>query len=69
MDETIFSHNGFHLISLQESFDSDLENAPVAGRLASERVLSGPLPSTSGVYSTCFKAVTCDKKLDTELYD
>ena len=30
-------------------------------------VLSGPLPSTSGLFSTCFKAVTTNKDTDSEL--
>ena len=67
--EMILGQDVFHSIRPLEYFDSDRKNTPVAVRLPLGWVLSGPLPSTSGFYSTCFKAVTCDKQLDTELVD
>ena len=50
-------------------FESDSKNAPVAVHLSLGWVPSGPLPSTSGMFSTCFKAVTSNKDADSELGD
>ena len=67
--ELILGQDVFHSIRPSEYFDSDRKNTPVAVRLPLGWVLSGPLPSTSGFYSTCFKAVTCDNEFDTALAD
>ena len=67
--EMILGQDVFHSIRPLEYFDSDRKNAPVAVRLPLGWVLSGPLPSSSGLYSTCFKAVACNKELDSELAD
>ena len=53
----------FHLIRPFEYSESDRKDTPTAVRLPSQWVFSGPLPSTSGIFSTCFKAVAqieCD---------
>ena len=65
----ILGQDVFHFIRPLEYFDSDCKNAPVAVRLPLGWVLSGPLPSTSGLFSTCFKAVTSNKDADSELGD
>ena len=56
--DMILSQDVFHVIRPLEYFDSDCKNDPVAVRLPLGWVLSGPLPATSGLFSTCFKAVT-----------
>ena len=65
--EMILGQDVFHSIRPLEYFDSDRKDAPVAVRLPLGWVLSGPLPSSSGLYSTCFKAVASCKDLDSEL--
>ena len=65
----ILGQDVFHSIRPLEYFDSDRKNAPVAVRLPLGWVLSGPLPSSSGLYSTCFKAVASNKEVDSELAD
>ena len=60
----ILGQDVFHPICPLEYFDSDRINAPVAVRLPLGWVLCGPLPSSSGLYSTCFKAVASIKELD-----
>ena len=67
--EVILGQDVFHSIRPLECLDSDRKNAPVAVRLPLGWVLSGPLPSSSGLYSTCFKAVASNKELDSELAD
>ena len=67
--EMILGQDVFHSIRPLEYFDFDRKNAPVAVRLPLGWVLSGPLPSSSGLYSTCFKAVASNKELDSELAD
>ena len=67
--EMILGQDVFHSFRPLEYFDSDRKNAPVAVRLPLGWVLSGPLPSSSGLYSTCFKAVASNKELDSELAD
>ena len=67
--EMILGQDVFHSIRPLEYFDSDRKKTPVAVRLPLGWVLSGPLPSTSGFYLTCFKAVTCDNDFDTALAD
>ena len=54
---------------LQQYFDFDSKNSPVASLLLLGWIFSGSLPSTSGFLSTCFKADNCDKELDTALAD
>ena len=65
----ILGQDVFHFILPLEYFESDSKKAPVAVRLPLGWVLSGPLPSTSGLFSTCFKAVTSNKDADSELGD
>ena len=67
--EMILGQDVFLSIRPLEYFDSDRKNAPVAVRLPLGWLLSGPLPSSSGLYSTCFKAVASNKELDSELAD
>ena len=45
----------------------NVKNTPVAVRLSLGWILSGPLLSTSGLLSTCFKADTSNKDTDPEL--
>ena len=54
----ILGQDVFHCIRPLEYFETDRTNTPIAVRLALGWVLSGSLPSTSGLISTCFKAVT-----------
>ena len=56
--EMTLGQDVFHSIRLMEYFESDRKKTPIAVRLPLGWVLSGPLPSTSGLVSTCFKAVT-----------
>ena len=65
--DMILGQDVFHFIRPLEYFDSDRKNTPVAVRLSLGSVLIGPLPSTSGLFSTCFKAVTTHKDTDSEL--
>ena len=67
--EPISGQDVFHFIRPLEYFDSDRKNTPVAVRIPLGWVLSGPLPSTSGFYSTYFKAVSTNKDVDSELAD
>ena len=55
--EMILGHDVFHAIRPLEYFESDRANSPIAVRLPLGWVLSGPLPSATGLFSTCFKAV------------
>ena len=66
--EVILGQDVFHSIRPLEYFQSDRRNAPIAVRLPLGWVLSGPLPSTSGLVATCFKAVTHSEN-DSELAD
>ena len=65
--DIILGQEVFHFIRPLEYFDSDRKNTPVAVRLSLGWVLSGPLPSTSGLFSTCFRAVTTNKDTDSKL--
>ena len=56
--EMILGQYVFHCIRPLEYFEADRPNTPIAVRLPLGWVLSGPLPSTTGLFSTCFKAVT-----------
>ena len=64
--DMILGEDVFHFIRPLEYFDSDRKSIPVAVRLSLGWVLSGPLPSMSGFFSTPFKAVT-NKDTDSEL--
>ena len=65
--DMILGQEVFSFIRPLEYFDSEHKNRPVAVRLSLGWVLSGPVPSTSGLLSTCFKAVTSNKDSDLEL--
>ena len=65
--DMILGQDVFHFIRPLEYFDSDRKNTPVAVRLPMGWVLSGPLPSPSEFYSTCLKAVSTNKDVDSEL--
>ena len=56
--EMILGQDVFHCIRPLEYFEADRPNTPIAVRLPLGWVLSGPLPSTTGLFSTCFKAVS-----------
>ena len=58
----------FHSIRPLEYFESERKNSPIAVRIPLGWVLSGPLPSTSGLVSTCFKAVI-QSESDSQLAD
>ena len=64
----ILGQDVFHSIRPLEYFESDRRNTPVAVRLPLGWVLSGPLPSTTGLFSTCVKAVS-QKEQDCTLSD
>ena len=64
----ILGQDVFHAIRPLEYFDTDRKDTPIAVRLPLGWVLSGPLPSTSGIFSTCFKAVSRSEE-DTKLAD
>ena len=59
----ILGQDVFHFIQSLEYFDSDRKITPVAVHLSLGWVLSGPQLLTSGLFSTCFKAVTTKKTL------
>ena len=65
--EMILGQDVFHSIRPLEYFDSDRKNVLVAVRLPLGWVLSRPLLSSLGLYSTCFKAVASNKKMDSAL--
>ena len=54
--EMILEHDVYHAIRRLECFAADEKCSPFAVRLPIEWVLSGSLPSSSGLVSTCFKA-------------
>ena len=56
--EMILGQDVFHCIRPLEYFEADRPNTPIAVRLPLGWVLSGQLSSTTGLFSTCFKAVT-----------
>ena len=64
----ILGQDIFHATCPLEYFDSDRRNTPVAVHFPLGWVLSGPLPSTTGLFLTCFKAVT-QKEHDCTLSD
>ena len=53
----ILGQHMFQVILLLKSFGTDRRNTPIVVRLALGCILSEQLPSTSGFFSTCFKAV------------
>ena len=53
----------FHAIRPLEYFESDRRNTPIAVRLPLGWLLSRPLPSITGLLSTCFKAVTSSENV------
>ena len=52
----------FHSIRRLEYFETDHANTPIAVRSPLGWVLSGPLPSATGLFSTWFKAVSSSRK-------
>ena len=64
----ILGQDVFHSIRPLEYFESERKNSPIAVRIPLGWVLSGPLPSTSGLVSTCFKAVI-QSESDSQLAD
>ena len=66
--EMILGQDVFHSIRPLEYFESDRKSSPIAVRIPLGWVLSGPLPSTSGLVSTCFKAVI-QSESDSQLAD
>ena len=59
----------FHFIRALEYFESNRKNTPVAVRIPLSWVLAGPLRSTSGFYSTCFKALSTNKDVNSDFAD
>ena len=53
----ILGQDVFYAIRPLEYFGTDRANTPIAVRLPLGWVLRGPLPSATGLFSTCFKAV------------
>ena len=66
--EMILGQDVFHAIRPLEYFETDRKDTPIAVRLPLGWVLSGPLPSTSGLFSTCFKSVS-EREEDSKLAD
>ena len=62
--EMILGQDAYHAIRPIKYFETESKPSTVAVRLPLGWVLSGPLPSSSGLISTCFKAVA---KQDSEL--
>ena len=58
----------FHCIRPLEFFETDRKNTPIDIRLPLGWLLSGPPPSTTGLISTCFMAVT-QREMDSKLAD
>ena len=56
--ERILSQDTFHVIRPLDFFETNQKSMPIAVQIPLGWVLSGPLPSTSGLLSTCFKVVT-----------
>ena len=54
--EMILGQDVYHAISPLEYFAADEKCSPFVVRLPIGCVLSGPLPSSSGLVSNCFKA-------------
>ena len=58
----------FHCICPLEYCENGRKNTPIAVRLPMGWVLSGPLPSTSGLFLSCFEVVT-QREFDPKLAD
>ena len=56
--EMIPGQDVFHRIRPLEYLEADRPNTPIAVRSPLGWVLSGPLPSTTGLFSICFKSLT-----------
>ena len=54
--ETTLGQDFYHVIRLLEYISADKKCSPFAVRLPIDWVLSGPLPQSSNLGSTCFKA-------------
>ena len=54
--ELVLGQDAFAAIHPLEYFEAESKNSPIAVRLPLGWVLSGPLPSTACMLSTCFKA-------------
>ena len=66
--EMILGQDAYHAIRPLEYFETDSKSSPVAVRLPLGWVLSGPMPSASGLISTSFKAVVeHDSELATQI--
>ena len=66
--EMILGQDAYHAIRPLEYFEIDSKSSPVAVRLPLGWVLSGPMPSASGLISTNFKAVVeHDSELATQI--
>ena len=64
LDPVTYSYKDQHAIRPFEYFSADEKRSPVAVRLPIGWVLSGPLPSSSCITSTCFKVnIEHDKEL------
>ena len=59
--EMILGEDVFHCIRPLEYFEADRPSTPIAVRSPLGWVLSGPLPSTTGLFSTCFKTVASSR--------
>ena len=66
--EMILDQDMFHCTHPWEYFETDRKSIPIAVHLPLGWLLSDSLPSTSGLFSTCFKAVT-QRQTDSELSD
>ena len=64
--ETIGGRDKFHSTHPLEYFETDQQKTPIAIRLPFSWKMSGPLPSTSGLFLTGFKAVT-QRETDSKL--
>ena len=67
-EEMILGQDMFLCNRPLEYFETHGKKTQTAVRLQLSWVLSGPLPSTSGLFSTCFKAVT-QRETDSRLAD
>ena len=66
--EMILGQDAYHAMRPIEYFETESKFSPVAVRLPLGWVLSGPLPSLSGLISICFKAVAKqDSKLASQI--
>ena len=66
--DVILGQNMFHSIHPLEYFETDRKHTPIASRFPLAWVLSGPLPSTSSLFSTVFK-VSTHREIDSKLAD